>query len=80
MEFTVQFGEPDVTHRISWPERTGDCSGRSKVFGQLQKEANATLVGTKQDSNLLANACIEGAIKQCCSFPTAFMLQWQQVR
>ena len=25
MEFTVRVGEPDVTHRTSWPESTGEC-------------------------------------------------------
>ena len=34
MEFTVRVGEPDVTHRTSWLESTGECSGRPKVFGQ----------------------------------------------
>ena len=34
MEFTVRAGEPDVTHRTSWPESTGECNGRPKVFGQ----------------------------------------------
>ena len=29
-----------------------------------QKEANATLVGTKQDSMLLSNALLKGAIKE----------------
>ena len=34
MEFAVRVGEPDVTHWTSWPENTGECSGRPKVFGQ----------------------------------------------
>lgn len=34
MEFTVRVGEPDVTHRTSGPESTGECSGRPEVLGQ----------------------------------------------
>ena len=34
MEFTVRAGEPDVTHRTSWRESTGECSGRPTAFGQ----------------------------------------------
>ena len=34
MEFTVWVGEPDVTHRTSGPESTGECSGRPEVLGQ----------------------------------------------
>ena len=77
MEFTVRVGEPDVAHRTSWPESTGECSGRPKVFKPnlvysskslvsiaLQKEANAALIGTKQDSMLLPNDRVKGAIKQ----------------
>ena len=40
------------------------CYQRYSVSIALQKEANATLVGTKQDSMLLPNARIKGAIKQ----------------
>ena len=70
MESTVWVGEPGVTHRTSRHESTGECSGRPKAFGQdqtviaLQKEGNATLVRTKQDSMLLPNACIKGEMKQ----------------
>ena len=39
-------GEPDVTHRTSWRESTGNCSGRPKAFGQhcaeTEQGANAT--------------------------------------
>ena len=34
MEFTVQVGEPDVTHQTSWLESTSECSGRPQAFGQ----------------------------------------------
>ena len=34
MSFTVRAGEPDVTHRTSWPGSTGECSGRLEVIGQ----------------------------------------------
>ena len=63
MEFTVQ---PDVTHRTSWRESTGEYSGRPKAFSQhcAPKEANVTLVRTKQGSTLLPNVCIKGEIKQ----------------
>ena len=32
--FIVRVGEPDVTHHTSWPESTGECSGRTKEFSQ----------------------------------------------
>ena len=65
-ERTVRVGEPDVIHQTSWRKSTDECSGRPKAFGQhcAPKEANATLVRTKQGSMLLPNACIKGAIKQ----------------
>ena len=61
MELTVRVGEPDVTHRTSWRESTGECQ-RHLVSIALQKEANATVafVRTKQGIMLLPNACIKG--------------------
>ena len=59
-----------MTHRTSWPESTSDVVGdqRYLVSIALQKEANATLVWTKQVSMLLSKAHVtvspcEGAIK-----------------
>ena len=63
IKFKVRGGEPYVTHRTSWPESTGESSGHL-VSIALQQEANAILVGTKQDGMLLYNALVKGAIKQ----------------
>ena len=65
IKFTVQGGEPYVTHGTSWPGSTGECSGRPKTLVSiaLQKEANATLVGTKQNSMLLSDALVKGAYR-----------------
>ena len=52
-----------MTHRTSWPESTGGSSGHL-ISIALQEEANAILVGPKQDSMLLYNALVKGAIKQ----------------
>ena len=52
-----------MTHRTSWPESTGESSGHL-ISIALQEEANAILVGPKQDSMLLYNALVKGAIKQ----------------
>lgn len=32
---TVGGGEPDVIHRTSWRESTGECSERRQTFGYL---------------------------------------------
>ena len=54
-----------MTHRTTWPEaqvNVGDQRHLSSIA--QQKEANATLVGTKQDSMLLSNFLLKGAIKK----------------
>ena len=65
MGFTVRVGEPDVTHRTGLKAQVNVMGDqRCLVSIALQKEANAALIGTKQDSMLLPNARVKGAIKQ----------------